>query len=277
MHESSLLRGSIWLVGIGVFSLAANVDAQEIRRYGDESEDSSGGGGGGDQQQRGPYYPGQPMPQSQQQSGQQNAPTRRVRPQSESKQNQGEEEEEFESYSIRIHEPGELPSRREQPNETEAEALNKPSEKVYQGVVPGERDSVEHLRRGQQASQSDTDPNEITWIGFQPEQDRTRIFVQTAREPVYSTRREEDGAVFVVRFEDTDIAARNFRRQIDASRFDRVVERIEATPGEDGGVAVRVSLRSPESPTVEVSGTYVYIDFPHESADDDGSDNGEEQ
>lgn len=259
-------------VGIAIVLAGVSVEAQEIRRYGDQgggSSDSGGGGGGGSNEQSRPYYPGQPMPQSNQGGDQTTTRTRqRQQPKGEKQKEEGPRE----SYSIRIHDPDDFP---EEQRETTDAPLNKPPEKMYQGVIPGERDSVEHLEEERQSAESPSTPNRVTWIGFQPKDDKTRVFVQTARDPDYSTSRSEQGTTLEVRLRNTQISTRNFRRRIDASEFGRVVERIEAVEEEEAAV-IHIRLRSSASPSIEASKTYLYIDFPHQSADKDAEDRGEE-
>jgi len=262
---------SAWTAGLAVVLAAASVEAQEVRRYGDEggsSSDSSGGGGGGGSEQSRPYYPGQPMPESNQGGDQTTTRTRRQ------KQSEGKEETEDaprESYSIRIHEPDDVPKAERKTTEA---PLNKPPEKMYQGVVPGERDTVKHLEEERRSAESPSKPNKITWIGFQPTDDKTRVFVQTAREPDY-TRERSDRRTIEIRLRNTEISTQNFRRHIDTSEFGRVVERIEAVDEEDEAV-VRIDLRSSTAPSFEISKTYLYIDFPH-PADEDAEDPAEEE
>lgn len=262
-------------VGILVALACSPVHAQEVRRYGDQGGGSSGGGGGGGGNQQGRMtYPGAPMPESNQGT---NQTTRRRQQQGQAGEGEGEEGEgATASYAIRIHEPGDMPMGRQKPKKQMDEPLNKPPEKMYQGVIPGKRDSVSHLERERQSGSSETNPNALTWIGFQPKEDKTRVFLQTARNPQYSTSREEEGTVFALRLENTKASTRNFRRHVDATNFDRVVKQIRATHEDGGSTVVRIELRESVSPTVETSDNYLYIDFPHESSDGDSSDEGDE-
>lgn len=261
----SALGAAVALVGVSIASPALG---QEINQYGPQSDDSQSDEGGQSQGSR-MVYPGQPMPQTNEESGaQRQQPVR---------QQQGEQEDDesqsTESYEIRVHDPSE---QMEGDRRRKTAPLKKSAEKMYQGVIPGKRDSVEHLTKKQSGEGSTTGLNELTWIGFQPEDQRTRIFVQTAHEPEYSVRREEEGRRVVVTFDRTEVSTKNFRRHIDASYFDRVVERIETSVVDDETVELRIKLASESTFSVEASDNYLHIDFPHESAGDDASSDSED-
>ncbi|MEZ4460371.1 MAG: hypothetical protein R3E66_11725 [bacterium] len=141
-------------------------------------------------------------------------------------------------------------------------------EQMYRGVIPGTRDSVKHLEKAAIKGQSGA--NELLWIGFQPRDQSTRVFVQTAREANYDMTTE--GNAVVLTFANTKLSARNFSRFIDTSFFNRNVTRIESKKkGKD--VVVTISLKNSERPQVNTTDKYVYIEFGAETVkSDDTSD-----
>ncbi len=233
----------------------ALLSAQEIRQYGNQGGDSGGGGESSGDAEGGTYYPGQPQPETEQTSseGRESA--------SGEESNEGDSESAG-SYRIRLH--GEDDSEDDEQNDdnTSAEApVDKPPSELYGGVIPGARDEVEHLKDDESSESSK--PNRLTWLGFKPERDRTRIFLQTSRTPEYDVTEEDDGTI-VVALEDTNIAARNFSRTIDASYFNRNVRTIRARPRGER-VRIEIDMQESESPSISTEGQYLYLDFARDS------------
>jgi hypothetical protein len=235
--------------------------AQEIRRYGEQEGDSSGGSGGSQQR---PYYPGQPMPQTQNQGGQAQG---NQQSQSAEGEGDGEGQQEAESYEIRMFNPG--GGTQKKTKASEKRRSSKP-EALYQGIIPGTRDIVEHLKDAIRENDQKQGPNLLTWIGFQADDNRSRVFIQTARQPSYQVERRKDGRRVVVILQDTEITTENFRREIDASYFDRNVRYLEAKSVDDTTVEVRIDLRNGESPKISTDEGYLYLDFDASIASDDG-------
>lgn len=156
-------------------------------------------------------------------------------------------------------------------NTTLGEVLNLPLERLYSGVIPGTRDQVTHLSDAHQKGEATASPNRVTWIGFLPKDDVTRVFVQTARRADYEIGRGSDGPTVVVTLRNTKIPARNFSRFIDTSFFGRSVTRIEADQVDRNTVKMTIKLRANESPRVDQENGYLYFDFPHSSAAGDAS------
>lgn len=245
------------------------VFAQEIRRYGDQGggSSSSGGGGGGGGNTR-MTYPGAPRPQSQgNQGNQQNAR------QQQNQQKEGEEEEISESYAIKIHEPGERFDQQQEGSEqqNQPDMFDQPADKIYRGVIPGARDQVDHLE--QKASQtSGSGTNRLTWIGFQPKDDKSRVFLQFSQSPEYSVSRRDDGKTIALKLDRTRVAAGNFRRHIDTRFFERSIRRIDTEVTGNDTVELLIRLDESKSPSVETDGNYLYVDFSYENpkADESG-------
>lgn len=161
------------------------------------------------------------------------------------------------SYRISLHG---MAGTREQERDRQR-ILSLEADEIYRGVIPGKRDEVDHLRRAHEDGSRSDRPNTLTWIGFQPEEDRTRVFFQSPRPMEYQIQRDSDG--LVVTFQNATIAARNFSRLIDTSYFQRSVSRIEASEIGNRTVEVRLELRGSPEPTVRTEGKYLFLDFPH--------------
>lgn len=258
------------LAAVATLGVAFGASAQDIRNYGNDSSGGSGGGGGGGGGGGQVVYPGAPQPQ-QSQGGQQSSG------QQKKQQKQGEEDGEgpTANYAIKIHEPGEF----EKPEAKEAsdEDLDLSDEKMYGGIIPGVRDVVDHLQDAQESGQSRSGSNKLTWVGFNAEKERTRVFVQTARSADYDVERNRDDKTIVVRLDNTEISAKNFDRDIDASYFDRGIRGIDAERATGGDVTVEVRLDEYQDPDVEAEGNYIYLDFPYSSEESGGDEEGSDQ
>lgn len=227
---------------------AASVDAQAqtIKRYDDA----------GDGSQSQIYIPGMPVPQpAQPASGGEGG--------GEAQEEAGEEGEGAGSYQISLY-----GTRSENVRRAEAAQMaNRPAGELYRGVIPGTRDELPHLSDARREGARSDRPNQLTWVGFQPQQARTRVFFQSPRPMRYRVNRGvgESPSVVLV-FENAEIPARNFSRFIDASYFGRAVTRIDAR--EVGGdVEVTIALREQVEPQVNTQGEYLYVDFPYQGSE----------
>lgn len=128
---------------------------------------------------------------------------------------------------------------------------------LYRGVIPGERDEVDHIDVS-----PDGAANPLTWVGFQPEESRTRVFFQAPRTLQYQISTDQESGDLVVTFTNARIMERNFGRLIDTSFFGRAVTRIEVREHR-GNVEVRLARRGNFAPEVSVDGQYLYLDFPY--------------
>ncbi|MFB6263704.1 MAG: AMIN domain-containing protein [Bradymonadaceae bacterium] len=287
------------LLAVGLVTVATPANAQDIRRYGPEGEQSGSGSSGGSGSGRsGPYYPGQPRPK--QQAGDKSS-NRGSGGQGKSKKKKGKSED-WGSYRIRMYQPeqnsgttrrsgasttdrtGTAPSSKagdtestESADETSSgetstgKTDNKERKSQYGGVVPGKKDVVDHLKEFQKGKSEKSGPNRLTWLGFRPEKEATRIFVQTSRTVDYSIDVTDAGETVVVTLSGTEFATRNFARTIDTSHFNRTVQSVKAREdGED--ITVRIQLDKTEQPDVTQKGSYMYVDFPHRSGEPAKSD-----
>lgn len=165
------------------------------------------------------------------------------------------------SYEIGIH--GQPRQGGAVQNTAQVQGLEWPD--LYRGIIPGRRDVLPHLEQAQAQGKSDSRPNQLTWIGFLPEESRTRVFFQGARAPQYEMQRSQDGRTLTINFRNARLPKRNFSRFIDTSYFERAVTRIE-TKARGGDVVVTVHLREGAFPTVNREGDYLFFDFPHTPA-----------
>src|SRR5690554_3736647 len=146
------------------------------------------------------------------------------------------------------------------------ETLDLTLDKLYRGVIPGMRDTVAHLSKAQTKGQNQANRNELTWLGFEPTDDYTRVFFQTARKADYNILRKQNPAQIEVTLSNTEIAARNFGRFIDTRYFGRNVRRVEATQLNASTLKIIIELEKFAQPTVRESDNYIYLDFPNDSA-----------
>ncbi len=132
---------------------------------------------------------------------------------------------------------------------------------IYRGITPHENDTLPHISRFQARAASGS--NQLTWIGFQPFADFTRVFLQTGRGATPQLLTSPDGMTLTVRFASTSIPLSNFRRDVDASYFDRAVTHIRAVRNGSGTDVVIELGRSVRYELVrdDANPTYVYVDF----------------
>jgi hypothetical protein len=135
------------------------------------------------------------------------------------------------------------------------------AEEVYNGIIPRIRDTLPHLSRYRERGAVTTQRNEITWIGFQPFGEFTRVFIQLARFPSYRVEEHEEGAVLAIVFDNTRISLSNFTRFIDTSHFGRSVQRIDAERLDGGRTRVLIWRDEQVTYTVSPEGDYLFIDF----------------
>jgi hypothetical protein len=130
---------------------------------------------------------------------------------------------------------------------------------IYRGITPNENDTLPHISRFQAAGGT----NQLTWVGFQPFQERTRVFVQTGRSASHSVVPSPDGRTLTIRLPSTRIPLSNFQRDIDASFFDRAVTHVRATrSGDSTDVVIELGRTVRYEVTQDAENpTYLYIDF----------------
>ena len=144
--------------------------------------------------------------------------------------------------------------------ETSVEDLSAPQEQLYHGVVPGKRDELARATKRRSTRYAT-----LTWIGFQAEQTRTRVFIQSPDKPDYSESISEDGSELTLTFKDAVVENYNLTRFIDASHYERAVKRIDVS-SKGKVVRVKLTLSPGVQPTISRKDEYLYIDFPHDGA-----------
>jgi hypothetical protein len=233
--------------------VATEASAQTIRSYNQQAESQYGGTTAtstGEGTVRQSFVPGQPVPPP----PQANSTSPNNAKDDSGKKGDGEKEEDTTNY-ITVFAGG---SGSQKP----VEELNLSETEMYRGVIPGKRDSVSHL------SQDDSGDNRITWIGFQAKEDSSRVFFQTVRPADYEILSGDTSNILVVRFSDTKIPVRNFKRFIDTSAFEWNVRRIDAKQAGRNAVEVTIELASDEEPIISRNGGYLYLDFKKKVASD---------
>ena len=124
----------------------------------------------------------------------------------------------------------------------------------YHGIVPSIRDSLnpngKSKKRGKKAR--------ITWVGFQPKEFYSRIFIQVDRVTRFALHKP-DPMHIAVTFPAAKIPRKNNRRPIRTSQFASKVAGIEAFQ-RGKNVVVVISLRKPAGYLYKRKGKYVFID-----------------
>ncbi|MFT6397776.1 MAG: hypothetical protein ACJAYU_002531 [Bradymonadia bacterium] len=131
---------------------------------------------------------------------------------------------------------------------------------IYRGVTPNEVDTLPHIASSQ--LRGENGDNTLTWVGFQPFDTFTRVFLQTGRPAQYQVSESPDGLTITIRLRDTRVDFSNFYRWIDASHFGRPVNMIDTARSGDGVTEVTIDLSRYAEYSVVADGGYLFIDFP---------------
>ena len=134
--------------------------------------------------------------------------------------------------------------------------LDKEQKELYGGIIPGKREDLKHIEG------SNRRYNMINWIGFEPAEDRTRVFIKATPGIPYNMDRSEDGTQIILTFTDTVVENYNLMRFIDASFYKRSVKRIDAKRKRKV-VTVPLTVEPGAQPNVDQTGDYIYFDFPY--------------
>lgn len=122
---------------------------------------------------------------------------------------------------------------------------------IYQGVIPGRSPGATGTGK----------TNALNWIGFQPLNLVTRVFVRTDHDAPFEVITAPDGLSVTVRLKVPAIAHRNLSRTIDTSAFGRDVAAIDTKRGPDGTTDVVISLLAPARFLTDAREGYLYVDF----------------
>jgi hypothetical protein len=146
---------------------------------------------------------------------------------------------------------------------------------VYRGIVPGVRDWHLFARKARDAAK--TNPrmgNRMTWLGFQPLDEGSRIFIQTIKPANYALTESvtEDGLMQLqVKLVGTKIPRRNERRSIDTSYFDSAISAAQAH--QQGSVAVvKIDLHQRVEYRVSQDDEFLMISFADAGVDSQAAD-----
>ncbi len=122
---------------------------------------------------------------------------------------------------------------------------------IYQGVIPGRSPGATGTGK----------TNALNWIGFQPLNLVTRVFVRTDHDAPFEVITAPDGLSVTVRLKVLGISHRNLSRTIDTSAFGREVAAINTKRGPDGTTDVVISLLTPARFVTDAREGYLYVDF----------------
>ena len=148
-----------------------------------------------------------------------------------------------------------------------------PAENLYRGIIPNTQNSLPHIAAAQRRGATANRANTLTWIGYQPFADFSRIFLQTGRAAQYAVRPSPDGRTVTIRLHNTQISLRNFYREVVAAGFGRAVTSIDARRGPDGSTEVIIELADDaryefeQGTSVEDGVTYHYLYINFDDAD----------
>ncbi len=140
-----------------------------------------------------------------------------------------------------------------------------PAELIYRGIIPNTQNSLPHIAAAQRRGATANRANTLTWIGYQPFSDFSRIFLQTGRAAQYAVRPSPDGRTITIRLHNTQISLRNFYREVVAAGFGRSVNSIDARRGPDGSTEVIIEMAEDtrfefeQGTSVEDGVTYHYL------------------
>lgn len=149
---------------------------------------------------------------------------------------------------------------RESIDNAQDDIMSQPQDKIYSGVIPGTRDSVKHIEGSLQKGKNSSG-SLLTWVGFVPEDNRTRVFVQMGGEHNYEMSRSKDGRTIILTYTNTKIGARNVTRPIDTSGYKRDVTGIQVKNKGRGKVTVAINVKDNASPQISQEGPFLYLDF----------------
>lgn len=135
---------------------------------------------------------------------------------------------------------------------------------IYRGITPTAHDTLPHIERYRNAASQTRRPNQLTWIGFQPFDEFTRVFVQTGRSSAPTIQRSPDGLTLTLRLPNTHISLSNFARSLETARFPTAVQRVHATRGPSGATDVVIELNADveyQMETFSGGAEYIFLDF----------------
>lgn len=137
--------------------------------------------------------------------------------------------------------------------------LDLPQHRLYTGIIPGVRDTLPHIYPHQVRGLRGRG-NQLTWVGFQKLEDRSRIFLQTFSVPAFRIEMSKKPNEIIVVLVDTKPACYNFLRTMDARWFPRSIRDIRARRfGRDTHIFISTKVGVEYS--VSIEGNYLNVDF----------------
>lgn len=156
-------------------------------------------------------------------------------------------------------------------NAPKEEAKTQDPKDIYSGIIPGVRNLVNHVSKALAKGENNETPNQLTWIGFQPEKNRTRVFLQVASVPSYQMSRSDDKTTITLTLPNTKITTRNVTRPVIATPYKRAIKTIHAKRGRKNTVIVKMTVKPDADPQISQSGNFLYIDFAHTPKEEETS------
>lgn len=139
-----------------------------------------------------------------------------------------------------------------------------PGSAIYRGIIPSTHDTLPHIERYRRAAQASRRSNSLTWLGFQPFDEFTRVFIQTGRAAQPQLVTSPDGLTLTIRLPNTALSLSNFRRALETAWFGTAVSRVTTQRGPSGATDVVIELARDVryEMTNSTSGAeYVFVDF----------------
>lgn len=136
----------------------------------------------------------------------------------------------------------------------------------YKGVVPGVRDETDAAaQKANQPSTVEGTPTVVSWVGFQPFEAYSRVFVQVAGPMDFSVTRPTP-TLIEISVPGATVSTPNDLRELVTRWFPTAIDRIEvawkAPTGlvERGGVVVSIHLKNTVGYLYRQDGNYIFVD-----------------
>ena len=144
----------------------------------------------------------------------------------------------------------------DQPGDRGTTAAPRDPRLMYQGIVPGVRDRVEHI-----PSPAGAAAPRLEWFGVQFERpDVTRVAVRIPASVRHQITQERGGAVLRLRLSGTELGVHPNHRSVDARYFGRALQRVGARRvGQDVEITIELAQRVNHRVTRE--GEFLLIDI----------------
>lgn len=135
---------------------------------------------------------------------------------------------------------------------------------IYRGIIPSTHDTLPHIERYRRSAAQPRRANSLTWLGFQPFEEYTRVFIQTGRASSPTVTRSPDGLTLTVRLPNTQLSLHNFTRSLETAWFGTPVHRVTTERVRGGATDVVIELNSDveyQMQTFSGGAEYIFLDF----------------